>query len=261
MDTIIFLYYKHEVYVGDYYKNKIKEIKFEKADAWEVYHYEDFEELLEYMQYPLRYNHFKNNRLIFLFDDIRFYEWLTKAKRYVEQSELIYAERIEPFIEAVQIKQESKSRQNSEDEEESNNLPIEVIDAYKHILSIDWSQYKPTLRYELVLSPVTLYTRKQEGKKQFLHVEDIVDVDSLIKDQTKVKKGDAILQYDHYVKRLFGRIKVERLKKKINSEGYFYWYLPQKDGRIFVDKDRVIGIIDYKNGTREEMLEWCEKIL
>lgn len=261
MDTIIFLYYKHEIYVGDYYKEKIKEVKFEKADSWEVYHYEDFEKLLEYMQYPLKYNNFKNNRLIFLFDDIRFYEWLMKAKRYVAQSEQIYAERIEPMLEVVQKEQGRIIKEGNEHEEEADKLPAAVADIYKYVLDMDWSKYETTLRYELVLSPATLYKRKEEGKKQYLHVEDIVDLNSLIADETWVKKGDEVLEYDHYVKKLFGGTKIEHLSKRVNSEGCFYWHLPQKDDGIFVNKDEVIGIIDYKKGTREEMLGWCKKIL
>ncbi|MEG0319371.1 MAG: hypothetical protein RR627_05670 [Niameybacter sp.] len=260
MDTIIFLLYQHEVYVGDYYKDKMKEVKFEKADSWEVYNYEDLEELLEYMQYPLKYNQFKNNRLIFLFDDIRFYEWLTKAKRLLSQSEYIYAERIEPFIEIENRMLEVKQAVEDKEEEEMV-LPVKPVELYERLLAVDWSLHAQAYRYELVLSPSTLYTIKEEGSKQFLQVQDIVDMNTLIKEETYVQKGDEILAYDHCVARWFGRIKVERLSKKVNGAGTFYWHVLKEVGHIFAKKDEVIGVIDHERGTKEEMLAWCEKIL
>lgn len=243
MDTIIFLVYENEVYVGDYYKGKLKEVKFDKADSWEVYAYEDLEKLLEYMQYPLKYNHFKNNRIIFLFDQIRVYEWMQKAESLLKQSDSLYISRVEPFIADLENGLEEK----------------QVIQIYENILEYNWEEVEEGLRYEVVLSPATLYTTKEE-KKGFLHVQDLVDKNSLIKDGTHVIKGDELLAYDHHVQKLFGRTKIERLTKKAEGTGTFYWY-SQEEERIWARKDALIGMIDRGQGTKEEMLAWCNKIL
>lgn len=243
MDTIIFLVYENEIYVGDYYKNKLKEVKFDKADTWEVYAYEDLEKLLEYMQYPLKYNHFKNNRIIFLFDQIRVYEWMQKAESLFKQSDSLYISRVEPFIKGFEEQLEDKK----------------VIPIYEKVLEYNWEEAEEGLRYEVVLSPATLYTTKEE-KKAFLHVQDLVDKNSLIKDGSHVEKGNEILAYDHHVQKLFGRTQVERLTKKVESTGCFYWYTKEED-RIWARKDQLIGVVDRKQGSKEEMLAWCKNIL
>ena len=244
MDTIIFLIYENEIYVGDYYKEKIKEVKFDKADTWEAYAYEDLEELLEYMQYPLKYNHFKNNRLIFLFDDIRFYEWLQKAENLLKHRESLYINRIEPFIEGLENDLKEK----------------QVIQIYEKVLEHNWNQEEEGLRYQVVLSPATLYTTKEEKNKAFLHVQDLVDKTSFIEDGRHVEKGDVVLEYAHHVQKLFGRTKVERLTKKVEGQGRFYWYT-KEEGRIWARKDELIGVVDRREGTKEEMLAWCKRIL
>ena len=81
MDTIIWLISNHQIYVGDLYKGELKAIPFEKADTWEVYGADDIEKLVDYMNYPLHYNQFKNSKLVILFDEVKVYEMLRKIER------------------------------------------------------------------------------------------------------------------------------------------------------------------------------------
>lgn len=243
MDTIIFLAYENEIYVGDYYKNKIKEVKFEKADSWEVYAYEDLEELIEYMEYPLQYNHFKDNRIIFLFDEIRVYEWAQKAQRLFKQSTSFYISPLAPFKEKLNQALEEKK----------------ILSIYEKILAHPWEEEAEGLRYEVILSPATLYTMK-EKPKGFLDVQDVIQQDTLVQEGCLVEKGDELFCYTHYVQKLFGRMQVENVSKKAESNGRLYWYRQIEDP-VWARKDELIGVIDHQAGTKEEMLDWCKKIL
>ncbi|MHC1747794.1 MAG: hypothetical protein AB9856_05290 [Cellulosilyticaceae bacterium] len=98
MDTIVMILMNNKAYIGDIYKGKIKQIVFKKMDYWEIYHHHDFCDLIEYMNYPLNYNKFKNNTIKILYDNPKMYDYLYKVASEFSVCEGITFGKVEPAI-------------------------------------------------------------------------------------------------------------------------------------------------------------------
>lgn len=294
MDTIIWLISNHQVYVGDYYKNNIKKVTFEKADSWEVYGIDDLEKLIDYMNYPLHYNHFRKSQLIILFDEAKTYEMLSKVKDSFKESAGILIRRIEPFLLKIAEQEALKPAQKisfsdkvyeltqkeegqlileaylEEVQEEEQVIQIDPVTLYAYLIEMQKEDgYKKKIqsveevfKNELILSPTTLFTKDGQKEKCYLQVEDVLMSETLVKDQSKVLKGDVLFKYKHSVQKLFGRIKIEEVAKCASREGQICFIKPLDKSRdIWAYKDEVLGVLGMLKDTKENLLRWYDEII
>lgn len=98
MDTVVWILMNNKAYIGDIYKGKIKQVVFKKMDYWEIYHHHDMHDLIEYMNYPLNYNKFKNNTIKILYDNPKMYDYLYKVASDFNACDGITIGRVEPII-------------------------------------------------------------------------------------------------------------------------------------------------------------------
>lgn len=292
MDTIIWLINNHQIYVGDFYKNNIKTVTFEKTDSWEVYGSEDLEELIDYMNYPLHYNHFRKSQLIILFDEVKTYEMLTKVQRCFKESSGIMVKCIEPFLLKVALKEGAGAGQKisfahktyelvqkeeeirlhvleEEPEEAEEVLEIKPLSFFEYVVEMQkegdfQKQIKnadEAFKYELILSPATLFTKEGQREKRFLQVEDVLMPETLAMDQTYMQAGDTLFKYKHRVQKLFGRVKTEEISKNLSQEGLFCFIKPFNPSEaVWVYKDEVLGITGPKGESKETLLKWYENL-
>ena len=289
MDTIIWLINNHQVYVGDFYQGELKTIPFEKADSWEVYGADDLEKLVDYMNYPLHYNHFKKSQLVILFDEIKNYEMLKKIKRCFRYCEAVAIKRIEPLLIQTLIKLEISTQQIiefagkkyeyvkedknfllnlclEEEQEEEAVLKLNPRDIYQAVLELikqgklAMQSVEEAFKYDLILSPTTLYTSHGQKEKCYLQVEDIILKDTIVTNGSILQAGEPIFKYHHQVQKMFGRIKTEERSKRVVREGKIYLIkaLDENEG-VWVSKDEVIGILGEKESTYEEIMKWYEE--
>ena len=293
MDTIIWLMNNHHIYVGDYYKNNIKMVTFEKVDSWEFYGADDVEELIDYMNYPLQYNRFRNNQIIILFDEVKTYEMLTKVQKNFKESAGIMVKRIESFLLEVALKQGMEPGQKisfadrayeliqmeegiklhmleEEPEEKEEVLEIKPLTIFEDVVERQkeetfQKQIKDAndiFKYELVLSPTTLFIQDGQREKRFLQVEDVLMTNTLVKDETYMQKGDILFKYKHNVQKLFGRIKTEEVAKKLSKEGVFYFVKPfNVKENVWAYRDEVLGIVGPREESKEALLKWYREIV
>lgn len=294
MDTIIWLISNHQVYVGDYYKNNIKKVTFEKADSWEIYGIDDLEKLIDYMNYPLHYNHFRKSQLIVLFDDVKIYEMLSRVQESFKESNGIVIGRIEHFLLKVALEEGTKTSQKisfsdkvyelsqkedgkftlnaylEDPEEEEKVLEIQPLALYEYLIKLQKeADYEKKLqnieeafKNELVLSPTTLFTRDGQKEKRYLQVEDVLMQETLVPDQSEILKGDVLFKYKHSVQKLFGRIKTEEISKYATKEGKFCFVKPfDKDQVLWTCKDEVLGILGSKQDKKEDLLRWYNETI
>lgn len=293
MDTIIWLMNNHHIYVGDFYKNNIKMVTFEKVDSWEFYGVDDIEELIDYMNYPLHYNRFRKSQLIILFDEVKTYEMLTKVQNNFKESTGMMVKRIEPFLLEVALKQGIEPGQKISFADRSYEL-VQMEEGIKlHILEEDPEEKEEVLeikplsifediverqkektfqkeikdvndifKYELILSPTTLFIQHGQREKRFLQVEDVLMTNTLVKDETYMQKGDILFKYKHNVQKLFGRIKTEEASKKLSKEGVFYFIKPLNDKEnVWAYRDEVLGIVGSRGQSKEALLKWYKEIV
>lgn len=289
MDTIIWLINNHQIYVGDFYKNNIKTVTFEKTDSWEVYGAEDLEVLIDYMNYPLHYNHFRKSQLIILFDEVKTYEMLTKVQKCFKESSGIMVKCIEPFLLEVALKEgaglgqkisfaykayelvqkEEGIKLHVLEEEPEEVLEIKPLSLFEYIVELQkkgdlQKQIKTvdeTFKYELILSPATLFTKEGQREKRFLKVEDVLMPETLAADQTYMQAGETLFKYKHSVQKLFGRIKTEEISKKLSHEGLFCFIKPFNPGEaVWAYKDEVLGIAGPRGESKETLLKWYKNL-
>jgi hypothetical protein len=291
MDTIIWLISNHQIYVGDFYKGELKAIPFEKADTWEVYGADDIEKLVDYMNYPLHYNQFKNSKLVILFDEVKVYEMLRKIERCFKNCEAIVIKRIEPFLLQTLLKEGIRAEQRiefagrsyelaeegegsllrpcleeEEDGETVENPSLNPMALYEYILQlieegqIKMQSVEEVFKYDLILSPTTLYIKGGQKEKRYLQVEDIVMRDTIVAEGTILSKGEELFKYKHHVQKMFRRIKTEEIAKQVTKAGKIHFVKAFDENQlIWVLKDEVIGIIGEAASTHEEVMEWYQK--
>lgn len=289
MDTIIWLINNHQVYVGDFYKGELKPIPFEKADSWEVYGADDLEKLVDYMNYPLHYNQFKKSNFVILFDEIKYYEMLKKIKKCFRYCKAIAIRRLNPFLIQALIKLQVPTQQViefggkryeyryeenkgilleaclEEEEENENDVKVNPIDLYKIILDlIKQEEFKlqsveEAFKYDLILSPTTLYTNNGQKEKCYLQVEDVLLKETLVANESILQKGEAIFKYKHQVQKMFGRVKIEERCKNASRTGKIYFIKELDDNHlVWALKDEVIGILGEEESTYETIIQWYE---
>ncbi|OOB80366.1 MAG: hypothetical protein BEN19_05300 [Epulopiscium sp. Nuni2H_MBin003] len=281
MDTLIFIISNHTAYINDFYKGEWKKVSFNKRDFYELYCHYDANELIDFLNYPLNYNKFKNTNIIILYDEPIIYQYMYKVKdrfklansvtiscldsailyylclNNLYKNQIILVENVfykveisDRFLTLNEVEEEEEYLQIDAMEiskvliEEKNiELPLNDMDIenINHIFT--FNNIDTEFNKCLILSPATI-TATETPVKKFLEVNDSLIKDSLLRDGTAVKIGDVLFKYYHKVKG-FLKTTTTILEKRAEIEGIFFWDNRQ-DGNVWANKDEVIGEIKIK---------------
>ncbi len=89
MDKVFFIIQAHEVFVGEYYKEQIRQVKFKDKDFYEVFDKHDWLEMIDCMNYPMNYQEFKDNEINILYHAPEKYEMIYDVRdAFVKASEV-----------------------------------------------------------------------------------------------------------------------------------------------------------------------------
>lgn len=294
MDTVFIIINGQEVYVADYYKQQVKAVTFKDKDFWEVYDSFDFQELIEYMNYPLNYNKFKGSKVVVLYAEPRSYEMLFENKKHFAQAEAFetgilkecimkYCEKQNHFghKESYYIVYEDtvyQVVQKNNDEtyvvkctvEMLNDIEESSFEKFNKVKTINLCEYfieeritfSPFQERLIVLSPANLEQKYIPKRKQtFLETHFVMEKDS-IKQNGYVEKGEKIFSYTQYVSKLFGHKKKQIMDKKAATQGYLYWtYCSDNDHEsIWAEKGEILGVITQNKENEDNIIKWLKKI-
>lgn len=280
MNTVIFIVTGHEVYIGDYYKDKFKAITFKDKDCWEVYDAYDFKDLIEYMNYPLHFNRFKDSMIKIVYTDSKFYTIITETAELFENAQGVHIGYLPNVLlglgETLVWEPEQKSKVIAYAhynykliKDLQGRLKVELCtDEEEDIVEMDtkmlceWVLKEELVKFdksEVVLSPITLKKSRSQERLRYLEVENIIE-EVCFEEEKEVAKDEMLLVYTRYMKKLFNREDKKQHYIKAKQEGIFYSIKQQDNQQIWANKDEIIGVIVKKEQSRESLKSWLQNI-
>lgn len=289
MDTVFFIIKGHEVYVGDYYKGEVKQVKFKDKDYWEVFDQHDFREFIEHMNYPLNYKNFKGNPIKILYSEPQKYEMLFKLQEDFKEALSVDVGMLPSALlkwwqaqgiegqDTYRIMYEQSCYSISQVGEGKYTIQLlEEVDEdlnIQEVTTLDLCQFlleeerllTPLGERWAVLSPVTLEEEIQVvDKEKYLETHHKINKETMIGDGASVECGSIIFDYTKSVRKLFGGHATQILQKKSEQAGIFFDLrdkkTQQKEHRLWAQKDELIGVVGKEGDTVEDLKWWLEKI-
>ncbi|MGL4799680.1 MAG: hypothetical protein ACRCWY_09860 [Cellulosilyticaceae bacterium] len=283
MDYVFFIIKNNEVYVADYHKEEMKAITFKDKDYWEVYDRFDWMELMEYMNYPLNYNRFKNCRIRVLYHKPSLHQMLTETRSLFEASEgvevglldqvlLAYCEHemhfgfempytivYEGSFYTIQEQAHGWSIKALEDEPDEGGKSPQVITTVALCDFHKDQEAVPLTERVLLLSPANLYTH-HEDRKQFLDTQYVID-EAGLSTAAYLQAGDVVFDYTKYVKKWFSRVEAQHVKQLAPQSGPFFRRREVSDDeREWAKKEALLGVIGMEGDTEAQVDLWLREI-
>lgn len=277
-DTVILLINDYKVFVGDFYQDKIKQVKFKKQDYWEVFDTSDLKEFLEYMIYPLNYKKFEGSHLRIYFNKPLMYSYLYDVQDSFRLAESIQVQSLDQLMrDTMSIhedyqagmvfecleKRYSLDEQGTlvEVEDQEAQISVSVEHLCEYIIAQEEKKQAITSAFEYYVwfSPVTLIDNVGTKEKyKYLEVES--KLIEMILDGAYVGKNGPLMTYEQVIYKLFGKKEIRTCYQKAPQGGKFFQVSSVEDTRI-VKKDQVLGVIAPVTEEREKAIDWLKNTI
>ena len=286
MNKVFFIINHQEVYVCDYFNEAFKMLPFKEKDYWELYDRFDLRELIEFMNYPLNYNQFKDSKVQIVYSHPTVYAQLFEEKEgFLKSLGLETANLLtmlqgyciqEGFTEgAIQYERvyyvfdektgqkvlRLATREETDVFEEAHDtIPsVKTLDLCKYLVTVE-DQFIPFQANWLVLSPVTLERAVVHvDKPAYLETHYTMDSPQILTTQS-VKEGDILFTYTQHVAKMWGRTKTQTLAKKAATSGQFYPLQPIEAGNLWAKNQALLGVVATEEISFEAVEEWLKAI-
>ncbi len=290
MDTIFFVVSGQELYIADYYQATLKKIPFKDKDYWEVYDVFDLRELVEFMNYPLNYKAFKDNKVCIVYDEPRFYEMLYHERALFEKAQTVETGYLTPCLYAYcEAKAHFDDTQDYRIRFENTyyhmtnengvwqlqkmtsklleDVTEEALEAAHKVTAFELCTYlieaevclQPWQQKALILAPATFgVPRVDKGKSAFLETSFYRDKQSM-RQEGAVSEGDVLFTYTQEVRTLFGRKTTKAFEKRATKTGIFFPYKATQQDTV-LPKGTLMGVIGEAGDTSVTIEAWLKAI-
>ncbi|MGL4362930.1 MAG: hypothetical protein ACRCSG_06685 [Cellulosilyticaceae bacterium] len=286
MDTVCFIMNDQEIYVGDYYKDEVKQVKFKEQDGWECNDVYDFKNLLEYLNYPLNYNDFKNNRVIILYRTSKDYDIISQVQKKWSQCDSVEITKLETILKALVeekynnaqeldklvqfVQYENKLYEMIEcngnkllRRNETHMLENIQEDCIKTITTDEVTKFvlsnkvylKPMTNRKLILAPVNIMPTCKNLKK---YLETCFTEAKWIDNQI-VREGDVLFTYTQWTKTFLKGFKKQQKQILAPIDGQIFW-MNTTSAEDIIEKNCVLGVIGSTDDTEEIIKKWIKEL-
>lgn len=277
-DTVILLINDYKVFVGDFYQDKIKQVKFRTQDYWEVFDTSDLKEFLEYMIYPLGYKKFKDSHLRIYFNKPLTYNYVYEVKEELSLCESLAVDNLQELIieaskaheeyqdgmvfECLEKRYRIKPDQTLEEVEGDKaelQVSLEYLCQYIIDQGIEGQCVENALSHYIWFSPAT-FVEQIGVKEKYKYLEVENQCIEMIEDGYSVHQDEVMITYEQSIYKLFGKKEVKRREQRAPQAGNFVSVTPLNE-MILIKKDQILGIIAPSWEEKKDAIKWFRKII